>query len=159
PASARAPTCSAEAQPSRAIAEPLARRAGPCALAALCRRKCTPSTIASTEVAQTPRPRTTAASSPIPRSSRPSPPGSADSTAAIASIRARSAMPVDDPRAVQVVGRELAAHAVARQDADPEATHLAGHVTEHDVIVVELDPEHRVGQRLDHLALEFDLVF
>src|SRR5437660_337210 len=67
-------------------------------------------------------------------------------------------MAVDDPRPVQVVGGELAADAVAGEDADAKAAHLAGHVTEDDVIVVELDAEHRVGQRLDHLALEFDLV-
>ena len=42
---------------------------------------------------------------------------------------------------------------------DSKTAHLACHVSEHDVIVVELDAEHRVRQRLDHLALEFDLVF
>src|SRR6204780_604724 len=68
-------------------------------------------------------------------------------------------MPVDDPRAVQVVGGGLAAHAGPGEDADPEAAHLAGDVPEYHVIVVELDSKHGVGQRLDHLALEFDLVF
>jgi hypothetical protein len=74
-------------------------------------------------------------------------------------ISERSAMSVDDPRAIQIVGGELAAHPVTGQDANPEAAHLARHVSQHDVIVVELYPEHRVGQGLDHLALEFDLVF
>ena len=67
-------------------------------------------------------------------------------------------MPVDDPRAVQIVGGELTADAIARQDANAEAPHLAGHMPEHDVVVIELHTEHGVGQSLDHLALEFDLV-
>jgi hypothetical protein len=69
-----------------------------------------------------------------------------------------SAVSVDDAGAVEVVGRQLAAHAVAREDADAEAPHLAGDVSEYDVVVVELHPEHRVRECLDHLALEFNLV-
>ena len=68
-------------------------------------------------------------------------------------------MPVDDAGAVEVVRGELAANAVSRKDANAEAPHLAGHMPEYHMIVVELYAEHRVGQRLDHLALEFDLVF
>src|SRR5262249_22643606 len=41
---------------------------------------------------------------------------------------------------------------------DAKASHLAGHVAEHHVVVVELHAEHCVGQGLDHLALEFNLV-
>ena len=67
-------------------------------------------------------------------------------------------MPVDDPRAVQIVGRKLAADAIAGEDADAESPHLAGHMPEHHVVVVELHTEHRVGQGLDDLALEFNLV-
>src|SRR5947208_522975 len=67
-------------------------------------------------------------------------------------------MAIDDPRAVQVVGRELAAHAVSGEDANSKAAHLPRHVPEHDVIVVELHAEHRIRQGLDHLALEFNLV-
>jgi hypothetical protein len=67
-------------------------------------------------------------------------------------------MPVDDPRAVQVVRGELAANAIAREDANPEASHLARHVPKDYVIVVELHTEHRVWQGLDHLPLEFNLV-
>src|SRR6202044_3137406 len=70
-----------------------------------------------------------------------------------------STMPVDDSGAVEIVGRELATDAISRKDANPEATHLAGHVSEYHVIVVELYAKHRVRQGLDHLALEFDLVF
>src|ERR1039457_5148118 len=64
----------------------------------------------------------------------------------------RSAMPVDDPRAVEVIRGELTAHAIAGQDSDSEAAHLARHVPEHHMVVVELYTEHRVGQGLDHLT-------
>src|SRR5256714_8341595 len=137
-----------------------------------------PSTIASTETTHSGRARTTAASSPMPRTTREAPgacprgapaatlrctPSAHPSSAAMASMSARSAMPVlavaiDDARAVEVVGRELAAHAITGEDADAKASHLARDVSENDVVVVELDAEHGIGQRLDHLALEFDLV-
>ena len=79
------------------------------------------------------------------------------------SISARSAMlpsavSVDDPCAIEVVRRELAANAITRQDADTEAAHLACDVSEDDMVVVELYTEHCVRQSLDHLALEFNLV-
>src|SRR5208283_4430124 len=115
--------------------------------------------MASTEVTQNARARTTEASSPGPRRileplGSPPPagraacassgPGLRRSSAAMDSIRESSAMPVDDPRAVQVIRGQLAANAITRENADPEASHLARHVTEHDVIVIELDAEHRV---------------
>src|ERR1700689_1697176 len=86
-----------------------------------------------------------------------------ESSAAMDSISERSAMPgsavpVDDARAVEVVGGELAAHAIPWEDADPEAPHLARHVPQDHVVVVQLHTEHRVRQGLDHLALEFNLV-
>src|SRR5436305_6946534 len=136
-----------------------------------------PSTIASTETTHSGRARTTAASSPMPRTTREAPgacprgapaalgctPSAHPSSAAMASMSARSAMPVlavaiDDARAVEVIGRQLAAHAITGEDADAKTPHLARHVAEHYVVVVELDAEHGVGQGLDHLALEFDLV-
>src|SRR3954470_636147 len=73
--------------------------------------------------------------------------------------RARSAVPVDDAGAVEVVRRQLDADTVARKDADPEPAHLARNVAEDGVAVVELHAEHCVRQRLDDLALEFDLLF
>ena len=68
-------------------------------------------------------------------------------------------MSIDDAGAVEVVGRDLDADPVAGEDADPEPSHLPGHVAEHFVAVVELHPEHGVRERLDHLALELDLLF
>src|SRR4051795_7446502 len=121
------------------------------------RRKCVPSTIASTEVTASAAARTTAASSPSQRTTRA--PGRRSSAAPIASISASSPMPVDDPRAVEVVRRDLDAHPIPRQDPDAEAPHLARDVPEDDVAVVELHPEHGVRERLDHLAFELDLLF
>src|SRR5947209_3305261 len=66
---------------------------------------------------------------------------------------------VHDARTVEVIRRELDAHPVARQDPDPETPHLPCHVPQYDVVVVELDAEHRVGEGLDDLALELDLFF
>src|SRR6202012_927978 len=71
----------------------------------------------------------------------------------------RSPVAVGDAGAVEVVGGELATHAVPGQNPDPEAAHLARDVAKHFVPVVEPDLEHRVGQGLNDLALEFDLVF
>src|SRR5579875_3781097 len=76
------------------------------------------------------------------------------------SMSGSSAMAIDDPGAVEVVGGKLDPNAVARKDADPEPAHLAGHVTEDRTVhVVELDAEHRVGQCLDDLPLELELLF
>src|ERR671920_2578047 len=63
---------------------------------------------------------------------------------------------VDDATAGQVVGRELHDHAVLRQDADVVLTHLAADVGEHPVPVLELHPEHRIGQRLDDATFDLD---
>ena len=64
---------------------------------------------------------------------------------------------IGDSTAVQVVWTQLDLHAVAGQDADVVAAHLAGDVTEHIVSVVQFDPEHRVGESLGDLSLHFDL--
>src|SRR5918997_4520473 len=116
------------------------------------RRKCVPSTITSTDTAATPPARTTAQSSPSQRSTRE--PSRRRSAPAIASISRSSAMPIDDPRSVEVVGRDLHSHPVAGQDPDAEPPHLPRDVTENLVAVVELHPEHGVRERLDDLALE-----
>src|SRR3954447_26445498 len=136
PASARQPMSSVAAWPSR---------------------KCVPSTITSVETAAAPPATTTAQSSPIQRTTRE--PGRSASTSRIAAKRVSSPMAVDDPRAVEVVRRDLDPDAVAGEDADAEAPHLAGAVAEHLVAVVELHPEHRVRERLDDLAFELDFLF
>ena len=80
--------------------------------------------------------------------------------ASISATSFSSAVPVDDPRPVEVVGRQLDAHSVPRQDPDPETAHLSGDVTEHyPVHVVELDAKHCVRQGLDDLAFKLDFLF
>src|SRR5262249_10506493 len=116
-----------------------------------------PSTITAVETAIGPAAFTTPAPSPSRRTTRE--PGRCPSSARIASMRASSPMPVDDPRPIQVVGRDLDPDAIAREDADPEAPHLAGHVAQDLVAIVELHPEHGVRERLDDLAFAFDLFF
>src|SRR6202522_1211061 len=111
----------------------------------------------------------TGASSPIQRTTRGSVRSSRRGSVSISSssrIPPRLAppaplpVPVDDAGAIEVVRRQLDADAVAREDPDPETSHLAGHVAEHDAIhVVELHAEHRVRQGFDDFALEFDLFF
>src|SRR2546426_5945494 len=66
---------------------------------------------------------------------------------------------IGDAPAREVVRRQLDLHAVARQDADKVHPHLPADVRQHLVSVLELDPEHRVGQRLDHRPLALDRVF
>src|SRR4051812_31478674 len=68
----------------------------------------------------------------------------------------RFLLPVDDATRGQVVGRELHDHAVLGQDADVVLPHLAADVGEHPVPVLQLDPEHRIGQRLDDATLDLD---
>ena len=73
-----------------------------------------------------------------------------------------SALPVavDDPRAIQIVRRQLHPYAVTRKDPDAESAHLSGDVAEHDPVhVVELYAEHRVRQGLDDLTFELNLFF
>src|SRR6185503_18261494 len=126
-------------------------------------RKCTPSTIASTEVTLTGRATTTAASSPLPRRTRservPKISRAAAMSANSSTTRLGLPVAVDHACAVEVVRRQLDADAIARQDADAVAAHLAGDVAEDHVVVVELHPEHGVGERLDDLTLELDLLF
>src|SRR5947199_749068 len=74
------------------------------------------------------------------------------------SIEIRLLEPIGDPAPGQVVRRQLDLHAIARQDPDEVHPHLAADVREHLVAVLELHPEHRVGQRLDHRSLDLDRV-
>jgi hypothetical protein len=68
-------------------------------------------------------------------------------------------VPVDDAASIEVVRRDLDAHAVSREHADAETAHLAGEVGEDGVAVLELHAEHRVGQRFDDFTVESDLLF
>src|SRR5436309_12805287 len=71
----------------------------------------------------------------------------------------RLLVPVGDPTSAEVVRGELHLDAIPGQDADVVHAHLPGDVGQHLVPVLELDPEHGVGQWLDDSALEHDRVF
>src|ERR1700751_3444225 len=63
---------------------------------------------------------------------------------------------VHDAAPGQVVGRQLHHHPVLGQDADVVLPHLAADVGEYLVSVLQLNAEHRIGQGLDHAALDLD---
>src|SRR3990170_865909 len=67
--------------------------------------------------------------------------------------------PVRDPAPGQVVRAQLHLDPVARKNPNEVHPHLARHVGQHLVPVVQLYPEHGVGQRLDHRSFDFDRVF
>ena len=69
-----------------------------------------------------------------------------------------SLVAIGDAPTTEVVGRELDLHAVAREDPDVVHPHLPGDVREHLVPVLELDPEHGVGQRFDDRPFDQDRV-
>jgi len=59
----------------------------------------------------------------------------------------------------QVVGRHLHVHAVAGEDPDSVLAHLAGGVGEYFVVIVQFDPEHRIGEQLGNSPRKFNKVF
>src|SRR6516165_6676996 len=61
-----------------------------------------------------------------------------------------------DAAAREIVGRDLHHHAVADAGADTELAHLARHIRENHVFVVEGDAVIAVGQHLGHRAVEFE---
>ncbi|VVT10881.1 conserved hypothetical protein [Sphingomonas sp. EC-HK361] len=66
---------------------------------------------------------------------------------------------IGDAALGQIVGRQFDQHFVADEHADAVLAHLSGRVTEDFVIILEPDAEHRVGQKLDHLAAHFEELF
>src|SRR5438874_10852923 len=56
---------------------------------------------------------------------------------------------VDDSAAGQVVRREFYCYLISGENPDEVLAHLAGNVREDLVLVLQLDAEHRVWQRLD----------
>src|SRR6266550_225350 len=68
------------------------------------------------------------------------------------------AVPVDDPPPLQIVRRELHQHPISREDPDVIHPHLPRDVGQYLVPVVELHPEHGVGQRLDDRSLNLDRI-
>src|SRR3972149_4202524 len=65
---------------------------------------------------------------------------------------------IRDPATRQVVRRQLDADPVARKDPDEVHAELAADVGEYPMTVLELDGEHRIGQRLDDRTLDLDRI-
>src|SRR3954471_24822772 len=65
----------------------------------------------------------------------------------------------NDPRAGQVVWRELDRHLVAREDLDVVHPHLSRDMAQYHMAVFQLDPERCVRQRFQDLALHLNNVF
>src|SRR6185312_7467815 len=63
---------------------------------------------------------------------------------------------IDDPATGQVVGRKLHGDLIASQDTDKIFAHLAGDVRQNTVLVLQLDAEHGVWQRLNDRGHDFD---
>src|SRR6201999_2454440 len=59
----------------------------------------------------------------------------------------------------EVVGRHFHIHAVSGEDANPVLAHLAGGMRQILVLVVELNPEHCVGQEFMDRPRELDQIF
>src|SRR5712671_2659545 len=66
---------------------------------------------------------------------------------------------VDDAPPRQIVGRQLHRHLVSGQDLDEIHPHLARDVRQDAVPVLQLHPEHRIRERLDHRSLDLDAFF
>ena len=64
-------------------------------------------------------------------------------------VQGRLPIPVDDPASRQVVGRQLHQDAIPGKDPDVVHPHLPRDVGQDPVPVVQLDPEHGVGKRLE----------
>ena len=63
---------------------------------------------------------------------------------------------VDDASTREVVGRKLHDNAVLGKDTNVVLAHLSADVGENLVPVLQLDAEHRIGQRFDYPALDLD---
>src|SRR5690606_26233074 len=78
---------------------------------------------------------------------------------AVPATPVRSAGAVSDAAVGEVVRRQLDGDRVAGEDTDVMLAHLAGDVSGHDMAVLQLDPEHGIGQGLDDFALHLDRLF
>src|SRR2546428_179068 len=67
--------------------------------------------------------------------------------------------PIRDAAPRQIVGGQLHLDPVAGQDPDEVHPHLAAHVRQHAMAVLQLHAKHRVEERLHHRALDLDRIF
>ena len=67
--------------------------------------------------------------------------------------------PVDDAPFGQVVGSHFHYNPVTGEYANIVLAHFTGYVSGHNMSIVQLYPEHRIGQGIDDSAFHFDLIF
>jgi len=70
-----------------------------------------------------------------------------------------SPQPPDDACLVQIVGGHFHFDAVAGGEPDPAFAHFSADSGQHDVVIVELNSEHRSGQNRMHDTFDFDMFF
>ena len=70
-----------------------------------------------------------------------------------------SLVAVDDPAAGQVIRREFDDYSVRRKDADVVLPHLATDRGQDLMTIGQLNAKHRIGQGLDHGALQLECAF
>jgi|SRR6185503_10814681 len=62
--------------------------------------------------------------------------------------------------AIQIVGRQLNQHSIPRKNSDEVLPHLARDVRQHLMLaLLEFDPKHRVGQRLEDFGHDLYRLF
>src|SRR5216684_1676754 len=66
---------------------------------------------------------------------------------------------IDNPAAIQIVWRKLDGDLVPRKDTNEILAHLAGHMRQHFVLVLQLHPEHGVRQWFQNNCHHFNRVF
>jgi hypothetical protein len=66
---------------------------------------------------------------------------------------------VNDATAAEIVRRDLDQDPVTRKNANEILSHLAADVRKHLVLVFQLNPEYRIGQRLHHCGFELNGFF
>jgi hypothetical protein len=65
---------------------------------------------------------------------------------------------IRDAATREVIRRQLDTDAIAGEDADEVHPQLAADVCQHLMLILELDPKHRVRQRLDDRPFDLDCI-
>jgi hypothetical protein len=66
---------------------------------------------------------------------------------------------INDATAAEIVRRDLDQDPVTRKNADEILSHLAADMSKHLVLVLQLNPEHGIGQRFHHCGFELNGFF
>ena len=73
--------------------------------------------------------------------------------------RRRLGLAESDASLRQVVGRDLNAHAISGNNPDKVFAHFAGNMSEHNMPVLQFQPEHRARQDIDHNSFSNNRLF